>query len=42
MNKKVYQQPETLKVAVVSKCIICASLGDGGIPVNGEGQIVGD
>lgn len=29
MNKKVYQQPETLKVALEPQCIICTSPGGG-------------
>ena len=43
MNKKVYQRPETLKVALEPQCIICTSPGGGGIPVWGEGDgVTGD
>ena len=42
MNKKVYQRPETLKVALEPQSIICTSPGGGGIPVHGEGEFTGD
>jgi hypothetical protein len=34
MNKKVYQHPETLKVALEPQCIICTSPGGGFVDPN--------